>query len=462
MQNDSYDFSNNPASAGMQNDSSRGFARPPKRGKPWLWPVLIILVLCVAFTVWISFAAVKGIQKAGVDFQSLLMPDFSELEATPKHDIADFATVIEVPNIKSLAVWFDSAGRHCLAARRGTGSGFSGGQEVIIFDSSLQESSRVSFEQSSFAAMNDSIAVGDVDGDGIPEIFADVTAKGIDSVVVGMDLNGNRFYESQPFLSGTRGIFLIESPATPGQTVLMLTEFFKEPRLVSMPGGNIDSAGLSHLRTHANLGGMMPEDPALCDWDGDGRKDMLFFGRDSSFNSTVTPYVDGKLLPTITLDKDFDMPLFNDAIAVYRDAGGGEQLLFAGIENPDFDFSGSLMGMPRRKKGEAAKLFWAASGGAVKGEIELKTNDYLFSGVVELADVTGDGRPEICAAISKTEFAIYDVSGAELYKKKLFDSRVIYGIGYIVSGDFDGDGKIDIAFRCANGIFIPDMSAIRK
>lgn len=461
MQNDNFDSSNNPVSAEMSGDGSGGFARPPKRRNLWLWPVVIFLVLCVAFTLWISFAAFKGVQNAGVDFQSLLMPDFSEFEAPPKHNPDDFTAVIELPNVKSIVAWYDSAGRHCLAARRGTQGGFSGGQEVVIFDSSLQESARVSFEQASYAASTESTAVGDVDGDGIPEIFADVTSKGIDSVVVGMDLSGNRFYESQPFLTGTRGIFLIESPATPGQPVLMLSEFFAEPRLISMPGGNIDSAGLSHLRTHANLGAMMPEDPAFCDWDGDGRKDIMFFGRNSNFESTYTPYVNGKLLTTKVMKDGFDTPLY-DAVAVYRDAGGSEQLIFAKIENPEFEFGGVLLDKPRPKKGEMQKLLWSSSGGAVKGEIELSAKDFLYSKVVELADVTGDGIPEICAAISKTEFAIYDVSGKELYKKKLFNSSVFYGISHIVSGDFDTDGNIDIAFMCDNGIFIPDLSAIRK
>jgi len=441
----------------------------PRRSKneiplisPWLW-LVIVLILGGGVTIFVVI--VKNVMEDPMLSAFVPVPmaggspfSMGSLTELPNYNASDFTKVIHLPSVNALAVWRDSNGNDCLAARASEDIGFSEGQVAVVYDAPCNELARVSFKQVSWAANTNSIQVADVSGDGKPEVFAGVTGNNGDTLAV-LDLDGSELF-STPYSDSSDHLIIAESPSQSQVTTLTIADgSMNGPpyRAFDMPTGAPNAVDASLFKSKVG-----EPDYFNCysytDWDGDGDRDYVFHASDRRTRDySLAPYCDGQFLDKVplTVTHFFEYNRY----ARYKDKNGDMCILAAGydaVQDPKSNpMSGSYLGN---------SLKWYIIGKTSPQEKFYKSKRWCYGDEVwDIVDVTGDGVPEICALVVETRFVIVDLDGNELLNKEYFGKMrgSFGGLDSLVSGDFDHDDLNDIAFVYNNGIWIPDLGAVR-
>ncbi|MEP0814929.1 MAG: hypothetical protein HRF49_09735 [bacterium] len=447
----------------------------PRRGggaqvvPAWLLATAGILVAASAVIVILTLAMISSY---GPSFGSANFNPFSPsgmmsgFTALPAHKSSDFKRVIHFPEVELLRKWTDSAGRDCLAARARNLYDYStaamGEEKILVFDSAFAEIARLTHgDENSYAIT--SLEVADVNGDGSPEAFAGVSgASG--GKIIAYNLAGTKLFEVTSNYDEIRGFVLVDSPTQSGGYSIVFcddSDLQNPYRAFSAKDGTRipDDESAFLYAVGSNGFGLYARPEA--DWNGDGLDDLLFAKYDqSSGKESVVPLVDGIFEPAVAVSGGLD--LYPPLSYFKYSCGGTERILYARNE-------------PIIKSGSYSN--WSIGGSAYEGnQIEWQTLDGAKSGgktykssaashgddTVELADLTGDGMPEICAITGGVSLVVLDLAGNELLKKNYFGRGADYEyMDDLISGDFDGDGFADLAFIYHNGIFVPNLDSLR-
>lgn len=366
-----------------------------------------------------------------------------------------------------MQVWQNAAGKDCIAvAGKGDSNKFG---FVRVYDHSLNVISKIDLATGYFGYYGPCFAVADFDSDGNIEIYArEISASGMLSMVASYDSKGNAIFKSSlsdlPFY-----IAVVESPTRSGVPVLMVQNNYSKFVFLDLPSGVENTHDTSAISAHISWC-ERGKSLALTDWNGDGKIDTVYRGKNSLYEPILVPVVDGNVEPPKKLDfagiYELSGPTFE--VSKYLDESGKKITIVAFTYIILRQFNNDpipLILLKSLVSGETlgTKIQWTdlSTGTTTIKEYKFRSRDYVSNPLV-LSDVTGDGRPEICAIVDAVRLVIFTVDGVELYDEKLFKTNSKKSIMNLTSGDFDGDGKTDIAFTYMNGIFIPDLSALRN
>ena len=244
-----------------------------------------------------------------------------------------------------------------------------------------------------FAVGNDnySIAVGDLNGDGLPDLAS-------------TDFNGDR-------------VAVLLNATTPGS----MTPAFLAATYLTTPGG--------------------PYSVAFGDLNGDGRRDIAVAytsGQISTFINTTTP---GSTTASFAAVNNFSGGSFLTGIALGDVNGDGRpDIAAANNSNP-----GAVKVLVNTTApGATAATFSSASSYSTDA----------FTRSVAFADLNGDGKPDIVGANLGNTLSVFFNTTAAGAPTPGFAAPVVYNVGnstiFTVAADFNGDGKPDLVAANSN------------
>ena len=122
----------------------------------------------------------------------------------------------------------------------------------------------------------------------------------------------------------------------------------------------------------------------------------------------------------------------------------------------DFDGDGDPDLLFSDRKGARAGLFWLENPGAAANRTHQPWPEHALGALgrevmfADLADLDGDGRPEVLAAVKPRDIVIlHSTSGGHWREETL--SLVAEGLGdakAVRAADLNGDGRVDLVFSC--------------
>ena len=302
---------------------------------------------------------------------------------------------------------------------------------------------------------NYSVAIGDLDGDGKPEIVATTSASTV-SVLHNTSTSGT--INSSSFAS------LVEYPIGLGSSSVAIGDLDGDGKL-DLVVTNMGSGNISILHNNSIIGSInsetfkphvqfavtgtihtftMPTSVAIGDLDGDGKPDLVvaeaFSGEISIFRNTSEPGSIGS----------------NSFVAnVVFALGGNLQSVAIG----DLDGDGKPDLAVADGVASIAVLYNTATMGSIAStsfapKIDIATGGNPYS--VAIGDLDGDGKPDLIATNPNlNNLAVFrntSVSGSitsSSFATKVDYPTGLYPIGLAI-GDLDGDGKPDLAVANRN------------
>jgi hypothetical protein len=472
--------------AGQTDDSKFAGRASSKAGRTKKLRVILIVLgrlLIVSPTIWIMVRLGMAVKRTAETYESLLAASDTSQDANvvlPAHASNDFITVIPVSGAQRLCVWRDSNGKDRLAAQT-MDFGMSMKQRVVLFDQKFSKTATFRYNQGGMSGMSGGFAVGDIDGDGSPEVFMSGSDAFSKSNIVGFRGTGEQFLKASFKMNMAPQIYLVNPPGSQTGIELLVFDNFagwNEPKfhVLSLPNGAREPADEQFFETGALTGPGVADKPVFCDWDDDGVLDVIFFGEGSEAYileegskeySRIVPFVKGAFLRYM----DFELSQHGTgarAVERYTSSDGDKvsvlALYNAYMEMPDF--LGKESGDKAESEDKSDILEWIAQDSS--GVVSKQRKTFKGSGMsgesnLSVTDITGDGVPEICALVEQSKLVIYDILGKELYSKVLIGNRELRSLGadWLVAGDFDGDMSTDLAFIYEDGLFIPKLDTLR-
>ncbi len=319
-----------------------------------------------------------------------------------------------------------------------------------------------------------SAALGDLDGDGELEIVA----PGLDGRLYAIDGDGSAFgsYPVEPCapdLCGSYGYRMIASPT--------LADLDGDGDLDILQGTNEGAQGGNRVVTHLLdgptgqswsgwprlssgliaealllplIGEGHPASPAVADVDGDGRPeifDPIMLGqtdlidaqgalvRDLSYLESA--YGEGQNTANApSLVQLATQPAFGDL-----DGDGVPDPVIGGTSSLWLASLAATFWMD----GQHPVAAWSGADGSYLPGWPRQTEDLQFLSAPAIADVSGDGRPEVIYASAGHLLHAWDVDGEEPPGWPLFTGQWILGSPAV--GDIDGDGWLDVVVTTREG-----------
>ncbi|OIR00601.1 FG-GAP repeat protein [mine drainage metagenome] len=312
-----------------------------------------------------------------------------------------------------------------------------------------------SITQNSFAAKVDfaaganpcAIAFGDIDGDGKPDLVVANYNNATVSVFRNISRSGN--------ITSTSLAAKVDFPTgtTPSSVAIGDVDADGKPDLVVV---NYNDNTVSVLRNTSDIGsgsinsnsfaskvdfttGLLPSSVAIGDIDGDGKPDLVVAnGRSYTFSVFHNTGSSGNITSNSFAPKvDFATSLIPYSVAIGDIDGDGKLDIVVANE------SNNTVSVFRNTSSSGN-----ISSGSFAGKVDFMTNDLPFS--VALGDMNGDGKPDIVVANedSATVSVLRNKSISGDIASNSFDAKVDFKTGdgpYSVAiGDIDGDGKPDL------------------
>jgi outer membrane protein assembly factor BamB len=210
--------------------------------------------------------------------------------------------------------------------------------------------------------------------------------------------------------------------------------FNGDDRLVAVDGkGHDDSSAIGpdgkplppgvHELWHVQTKGSIYHGPSIGDFDHDGKPDFVFASYDGNVYAvkadgtplwTASPGERYIMSPTAVVDLDGDLKPY---------------IIVAGEKITALKADGSTLWS---KRFDDPGAYWSVTRG------------------VSVADLDGDGKPDLAAVNGRGLFKVLRGSDGEtLYEfdaAKVFDKKIDMNSSAVIIADFDGDGKLDVFF----------------
>lgn len=382
-----------------------------------------------------------------------------------------FTHIINIPGLIFMGDWKDSKGNTCLFAYASNLKDNEYHKEFLIFDARLNEISR-------FAIENLSVIIDSFTADIIEyyeeekySVIAFISTNPNDGKLSAFNFDGEKIHEiSFPKnIDGFAALNIVDSPTQQGKKVAAL--------LCSQSGyGGWEYrffdlfTGEEYIEDAKAINSNLPAVDPFCDiiitdWNMDGIDDALYwiaplFG--SAYH--LLPVTAGTIEAPISVQQCF-VPKSTRVVRYVKD--GNIKTLIAGVldlpASPN-DYSFSLFNyiMPEIAPGDFINWQHPDNGTVVSKKFDSRLKSYLNWTNIELADLTGNGIPEIAAIVERTRLVVYDIDGNELYSEVLSpQSGKKPQMRNITAVDFDEDGQIELAIATPYGICLPDLSSLR-
>ena len=391
-----------------------------------------------------------------------------ENTSLPKYRSSNFTKVIHAPSVLHLSIWKDNQGRDCLASLE---KPWHSNALVSIYTNDFELANR--FELTSGPKVVFTFVAYKPPESDYPNIYLSAVYNKKQFGFESYNSSGNLLYSITSKHLVSR-MFIVDSPSSPGTPLIAVFES-KYPQSLFIFYNILDFSQSSqdtlligqYLQRAGYITGI-----TTTDWDFDGKPDAVYWGRDANGDDILLPVVSGNVGPPVPLgqvqpvtEKHYTSA-FAAAIYIENNTDNVVVAFYQKLwrEKSDSKIANFIYKYYRPPIFEGSKIYWKnlQTGAEITKEF-LSPHATIEYKSILLEDLTGDGIPEVIAAVDSTRLVVYDLDGKELYNKLLFKHSIRYwGISNLLSGDFDGDGKKDIAFTYMNGIFIPDLSALRN
>ncbi|MBM3867032.1 MAG: VCBS repeat-containing protein [Verrucomicrobia bacterium] len=122
----------------------------------------------------------------------------------------------------------------------------------------------------------------------------------------------------------------------------------------------------------------------------------------------------------------------------------------------DFDGDGDPDLLFSDRKGARAGLFWLENPGAAANRARQPWREHALGAIgrevmfADLADLDGDGRPEVLAAVKPRDIVILHPEAGGRWREETL-ALPAEGIGdakAVRAADLNGDGRVDLVFSC--------------
>lgn len=444
-------MSNGRKTEGIAESGALGRGRRPAVPKPILITIAVFIIAIIA----VYFTFPSGARK--------------ENTSLPKFKSSNFTKVIHAPSVRQLSIWKDNQGRDCLAALE---MPWQSNAWVSIYTYDFELANR--FKLTSGYHYGFPFATYKSSESDLPIIYLDAVTGYKKIIFESYSSSGNLLY-SVPSSNFGQPYQIVDSPSKPGTPLIAGIDIGNPQSLFGFR--NISDYSPSppdaaivgqYLQQYGPISGV-----TKTDWDFDGKPDEVYWGRDANGDDILLPVVSGSVGPPIALadappDKD-NHTIFAFAAAKYRENKTDHVVVAFNYciwrELSDSKIASIIYRYYAPPMFESSKIYWKnlQTGVDITKQYRNPAMFFDFRDTILLEDLTGDGIPEVIAVVESTRLVIYDLDGNELYNKLFFKQTYGYwGISNLLSGDFDGDGKVDIVFAYQNGIFIPDLSALRN
>ncbi|CAF1204527.1 unnamed protein product [Adineta steineri] len=197
--------------------------------------------------------------------------------------------------------------------------------------------------------------------------------------------------------------------------------------------GNCSGAfgGSGTVKTISTGSGSNPQFVAFADFNSDGRLDMA---------------VANHLTDTMGIFLGYSNGTFSAQTTYSTGSGSNPNMLIIA----DFNLDGKLDVVVVNNFASYSGIFFGYGDGTFMAQTQIATS--YFSGAVTSADINNDNKPDlICAHTSVGKIGIALNNGNGTFASEIFTATPGGGPNGIVCGDFNGDGKQDVAITNAAG-----------